>query len=74
MMGVHKGVAANVVKLCSSVAIITCACHLIHLAAQKAASELPVDIEDLLVDIYYYTVPGKKYKASPGLEEMSGYV
>jgi len=54
MMGVHKGVAANVVKLCPSVAIIGCACHLIHLAAQKAASELPVDIEDLLVGIYYY--------------------
>ena len=46
MMGVHNGVVAHIVK--------QCACHLIHLAAQKAAGELPVDIEDFLVDVYYY--------------------
>ena len=53
MMGVHKGVVAHVIKKCPNVAVIGCPCHLIHLAAQRAASQLSVDIEDLLVDIYY---------------------
>ena len=54
MMGVHKGVVAHVIKKCPNVAVIGCPCHLIHLAAQRAASQLTVDIEDMLVDIYYY--------------------
>ena len=54
MMGVHNGVVAHIVKQCPSIAVIGCACHLIHLAAQKPAGELPVDIEDFLVDVYYY--------------------
>ena len=54
MMSVHKGMVAHVIKKCPNVAVIGCPCHLIHLAAQRAASQLPVDIEDLLVDIYYY--------------------
>ena len=54
VMGVHKGVVAHVIKKCPNVAVIGCPCHLIHLAAPRAASQRPVDIEDLLVDIYYY--------------------
>ena len=52
MMGLHNGVVAHIVKQCPSIAVVGCACHLIHLAAQKAAGELPVDIEDFLVDVY----------------------
>ena len=29
-------------------------CHLIHIAAERAAHVLPVSAEELLIDIYYY--------------------
>ena len=31
-----------------------CPCHLIHRAAQKAASEIPFNIDEILIDVYYY--------------------
>ena len=31
-----------------------CACHLIHLAAEKGAATLPYSVEDQLISIYYY--------------------
>lgn len=31
-----------------------CPCHLLHRAAEKAASELPFNIDEILVDVYYY--------------------
>ena len=61
MMVVHKGVVTHVIKKCPNVAAIGCPCHLIHLVAQWAASQLPVYIEDLLVDIYYYLEKSTKH-------------
>lgn len=54
MTGQYKGTAAFISKENPNVFIQGCACHLIHIAAQKAAKELPVSIEDLLIDLYYY--------------------
>ena len=54
MMGKTKGVAAFLLKKAPSLYILGCACHLIHLAAAKAASALTVKVDELLVDVYYY--------------------
>lgn len=39
-----------------------CACHLMHLAAGKAADQHPVKVVELLVDIYYYLEKSSKRK------------
>lgn len=54
MMGGKKGVKAFIEKEVASVITIGCPCHLIHLAAGKAAGQLSVDVEGLLIDVYYY--------------------
>ena len=54
MIGKHKGVAKFVADQNGSVFISGCPCHLVHIAAQKAAEKLPIKFEDLLIDIYYY--------------------
>ncbi|XP_063231197.1 zinc finger MYM-type protein 6-like isoform X3 [Bacillus rossius redtenbacheri] len=54
MTGLHKGTAAFITKENPNIFVQGCACHLIHIAAQKATKELPVSIEDLLIDLYYY--------------------
>jgi hypothetical protein len=54
MVGRYKGVAAFIKKEHPSVYVQGCVCHLIHLAAEKAVAELPVSVEDLLIDLYYY--------------------
>lgn len=54
MVGVHKGVAAFVRKENENVYVQGCPCHLVHLAAQYAAAKLPLSVEDLLIDLYYY--------------------
>ena len=54
MMGIHKGVKAFVEKKQLGVYIAGCPCHLIHIGAEKAAQTLPVAVEELLIDIFYY--------------------
>ena len=54
MIGRFKGVAAFVKKEQPTVYIQGCMCHLIHIAAERAAHVLPVSAEELLIDIYYY--------------------
>lgn len=34
--------------------MVGCACHLMNIAAEKAAKSLPVNIEELLVDVHFY--------------------
>lgn len=43
---------------------VGCACHLMHLAASKAAKCVPVNVEDPLIDIYYYLEKSSKRKQS----------
>ena len=60
MMGIHKGVGAFAKKEHSMMWLAGSPCHLIHLAAEKAAHCLPVAIEELLVDICYYMEKNSK--------------
>jgi hypothetical protein len=50
------GLKVNVdpLYICTSICISGCPCHLVHIAAHKAAEKLPIKFEDLLIDIYYY--------------------
>ena len=48
--------------------MLGCPCHLIHLAAEKAAAQLPVSIEELLVDVFFYL--DKSSKRKQGLKEF----
>lgn len=53
MMGHMKGAAAFL-KNHQNEIIIGCPCHLLNLAAEKAAAALPINVDKVLVDIYYY--------------------
>ena len=54
MSGMGKGVAGHISRTQPSVYFMGCACHLMNIAAQKAASELPCSASDVIIDIYYY--------------------
>lgn len=54
MVGEYNSVFSRLKKDCPDIALIKCACHLIHLAASKACLKLPSHIEDLLRFIYSY--------------------
>ena len=54
MSGAHRGFISYIQKSQPTVYFAGCPCHLIHIAAEKAAKILPVSIEELLIDIYYY--------------------
>lgn len=60
MMGKVKGVAAFLSKKAPSAYLLGCACHLVHLAAGKAADCLLVKVDELLIDIYYYLEKSSK--------------
>ena len=62
MMGAKKGVAAFVTKENPAIFISGCTCHLLNLAVSKAADAIPVNIGDLLVDIFYYLDKSSKRK------------
>ncbi|GFO29176.1 leukotriene a-4 hydrolase [Plakobranchus ocellatus] len=54
MVGGKKGFFGLMSQNNSSVYLAGCCCHLVHIAAQKGAAALPIDIEQMLVDTYYY--------------------
>ncbi|XP_071487576.1 uncharacterized protein [Diadema antillarum] len=60
MMGSHSGVAAFVTKANPDTFIMGCPCHLLHLAAEKGASQLPFSPVDLLVPVFYYLEKSSK--------------
>ena len=50
-----------------------CPCHLIHLAAEKAAGEFPVSVEELLIDLYYFFFKSAKRKEElKEIQELCG--
>ena len=77
MTGKNNGVAAHIKSENPAVFINGCTCHLIHLAASKAADKIPVKIDSLLIDMYYYldksTKRQKKLKAIQELTEPGVY-
>lgn len=54
MLGEKNGVAHHLKQQHSELIIIGCVCHLLNLAANKAAVVLPVEIEQIAIDIFYY--------------------
>nr|XP_042906662.1 zinc finger BED domain-containing protein 5-like [Parasteatoda tepidariorum] len=54
MIGKHKGLTKYLLEKNSKMIINKCACHLLHLAAKKGAKELPLNVEDFLIDVFYY--------------------
>lgn len=54
MMGSKKGVISFIRRKQPDIIAIGCPCHLINLAALKAADALPIRMDELLVDIFYY--------------------
>ncbi|KAJ8017756.1 Zinc finger MYM-type protein 6 [Holothuria leucospilota] len=57
MLGKHKGVATLIKQKNPNTYIAGCPCHLMHLAAQKGGGGgkcLQYQIDELLVDIWYY--------------------
>jgi hypothetical protein len=60
MMGQKKGVAAFVKERHNNVFINGCPCHLAAIAAKKGAKCLPVNLEDLLIDIMYHMKSSSK--------------
>lgn len=54
MIGKKKGVAGCLLKKNNKIIIRGCPCHLIHLAAEKAAKTLPYQFDEILVDLFYY--------------------
>ncbi|XP_063222953.1 uncharacterized protein LOC134531219 [Bacillus rossius redtenbacheri] len=62
MLGHKNGVAAVLKECLAELVVVGCPCHLINLAAEKAAATLPCQIEDVLVDIYYFLEKSVKRK------------
>lgn len=62
MIGIHKGVGAFIHKENESIYLNCCPCHLLHLTAKSANKELSIDIEEQLMDIYFYLDKSSKRK------------
>ena len=62
MMGKHNSIYKRISELSPHVYPVGCACHLTHLCASKAAKELSVDVEQLVIDLYYYFDKSSKRK------------
>ena len=54
MVGRDKGVYGHMSRKNPSIFMAGCVCHLIHIAAEKGAACLPLDVSQLLIDAYYY--------------------
>ena len=60
----HKGVYGYMKKHHENLHLAGCPCHLLHRAAERACSELPFNIDEVLVDVYYYLDKSSKRQAS----------
>lgn len=54
MIGKRNGVLGNMMTKHEDIYSSGCVCHLIHLAAEWAAKELPISTENFFQDLYYY--------------------
>ena len=54
MTGVYKGVMSFIHQKNPNCVMSGCTLHLVHIAAEKAANQLPYQPTNFLVDIYYY--------------------
>ena len=58
----NKGVSAFIHKENPDVYLNGCPCHLLHIAAKTATKEFSVDVEEQLVDIFFYLDKSSKQK------------
>ena len=73
MLGKHKGVASFIHKQNTDCYVVGCPCHMIHNTAKKAAKALPIALDELLVDIYYYLEKSsKRIRGVKHLQELCG--
>ncbi|XP_046402959.1 uncharacterized protein LOC124168735 [Ischnura elegans] len=62
MVGQKKGVAACLKQEIGNLIIVGCPCHLINLAAEKGAACLPLNVDENIIDIFYYLERSAKRK------------
>lgn len=62
MIGLKNGVAAVLKRQNEELLIMGCSCHLIHLSAEKGAKSLPVRVDEILIDVFYYLQRSGKRK------------
>ena len=73
MTGKNKGVISFIREKHSNIFLSGCPCHLIHIAAEKSAKALPVAVDELLIDVYYYLDKStKRNKALSEFQELCG--
>jgi hypothetical protein len=70
MSGMGKGVAGHISRVQPSVYFMGCACHLMNIAAQKAANVLPCPVSDVLIDMFFYL--DKSANRKQQLKEFQG--
>lgn len=63
MVGKKGGVSTLLKKEQPNMLSLGCGCHLINLAVKKAVSELPLKIEEFLMDLFYYFHHSDKRKS-----------
>nr|XP_042896620.1 uncharacterized protein LOC122269097 [Parasteatoda tepidariorum] len=62
MTGKKNGVAGMLTKDIPDLFVQGCLCHLLNLAAEKGAKCLPINIEEYIVDIFFYLEKSVKRK------------
>ncbi len=65
-IGIHNSLKSRVLQKNCAISLNSCPCHMIHNAAQKAAGAFfchtKFDIEDFMVDLYYWFEKSTKRK------------
>jgi hypothetical protein len=62
MVGKKSGVLTMLREHQQNLISVGCPCHLLNLAAEKGASCLPINVDELLVDMFYYFKKSSKRK------------
>lgn len=62
MMGKNNSKFTRIAESNPDVYPVSCACHLAHLCGKKAASQLSLDMEQLVIDLYYHFDKSSKRK------------
>lgn len=64
MQGKKNGVVTHLKNQHQNMIAMGCACHLLNLASEKGTAALPIKIDEILVDIFYYLNKSSKRKES----------
>ena len=62
MMGKNNSIFTRIANSNPDVYPVGCACHLAHLCGKKAASQLSLDVEQIVIDLYYHFDKSSKRK------------